>query len=65
MILKTELWCWGNCCQDFDPWKLAVLCKLLHDQWGHSTAAGKIKVDIGLTLLISAKYKNQVHWLPH
>lgn len=64
MILKTVPWCWGYCSQDFDNWKLAVFCKLLHSQWRYFTAVGKIKIDIGLTLLISAKYKKHVHWLP-
>lgn len=54
----------GNCCQDFNHWKLAELCKLLHNQWRCFTAVGKIKIDIGLNLLISAKYKMHVHWLP-
>lgn len=60
MILKTVPWCWGNCSQDFDHWKLAVLCKLLHTQWRCFTAVRKIKVDIGLTSLISAKNKKHV-----
>lgn len=54
----------GNCCQDFNHWKLAELCKLLHNQWRCFTAVGKIKIDIGLNSLISAKYKMHVHWPP-
>lgn len=64
MILKTAPWCLGNCSQDFDHWKLAMLCKLLLSQWRYFTTVGKIKIDLGLTVLISAKYKKHVHWPP-